>query len=182
MAEIFRKISSIKLPQLDREAQGEDYWREHKGVVRCPRCGNVHFKKRWYASSSDLRGRLKIKKLSITETKFCQACRMIKEHTFEGEIFIDGFPSYKKKELLRLINNFGERAVKIDPQDRIIKIEETKTGYRVTTTENQLAGKLARKIKEVFKMVKVHYSRSPEPAEVSRIFVTFHGARGSKFS
>ena len=97
MAEIFRKISSIKLPQLDREAQREDYWREHKGVVRCPRCSNVHFKKRWYASSSDLRGLLKVKKLSITETKFCQACRMIKEHTFEGEIFIDGFPSYKKK-------------------------------------------------------------------------------------
>lgn len=169
----FRKTSSIKLPQRDREAEYEEYWREHKGIAKCPKCSNVHFKKRWYASEEDLRRRLKIKKLSIAETKLCQACKMIKEHTFEGEIFIEESPVHHRKELLRLVRNFGERATQRDPQDRIIKIEEIDKRYRVTTTENQLAVKLAKKIRDVFKTVKIRISHSPEPAEVVRIHVTF---------
>ncbi len=156
MARIFRSTSSIKLPQRGREAQGEEYWREHKGVTKCPKCGNVHFKKRWYASEEDLRSRLKAKKLEIAERKICPACIIINSHTFEGELFIEEFPAHHQRELLRLIKNFGERATQIDPQDRIIKVEETGKGYRVTTTENQ-------------------FSHSPEPAEVDRIHVIFHG-------
>lgn len=175
MARIFRKTSSIKLPQRDREPQHEEYWREHKGITKCPGCGNVHFKKRWCASEDDLRERLKIKKLEIAEKKICPACKMIKEHTFEGELFIEEFPGHLRNELLRLIKKFGERAIRIDPQDRIIKVEEMKTKYRVTTTENQLADKLAKKIRDVFNTVDIRFSHSPEPAEVDRVHVTFHG-------
>jgi NMD protein affecting ribosome stability and mRNA decay len=176
MARIFSKPSSIKLPQRDREAQHEQYWREHKGIIKCPRCGNVHFKKRWYSSEQYLRIRLKLKKLEIAEEKFCQACKMIKQNVFEGELFIEEFPGSRKKELLRLIKNFGERAIAIDPQDRIIKIEGTQKGFRITTTENQLVDKLAKKIKDVFKSVDIHFSHSAEPAEVDRVHVTFRGA------
>ncbi|MBI2120733.1 MAG: hypothetical protein HYT94_03880 [Parcubacteria group bacterium] len=163
-------------PQRGREDKNEAYWREHAGVTKCPKCGNVHFKKRWYASEADLAHRLKKKKLEITERKFCQACTMVKEHMFEGEVFVEGFSSKQKNELLNLIKNFGERATERDPQDRIIKIEKTEKGYRITTTENQLAGKLAKKIKDVFKKVDVRISHAPEPAEVSRVRVAFRQA------
>lgn len=165
-----------KQPQPGREAENEAYWREHKGITKCPRCGNVHFKKRWYASAEDLAERLKVKKLEIAERKLCQACKMIKEHLFEGEVFIEGFSANQKNELRNLIKNFGTRATERDPQDRIIKIEKTDTGYRITTTENQLANKLAKKIKDVFKTVDVHFSRTPEPEEVSRVHVVFREA------
>ncbi len=172
MVRIFRKSGSIKLPQRGREAEREDYWREHKGITKCPKCGNVHFKKRWLLEK-DLKRRLKVKKLEISEIKICPACKMIKEHVFEGEIFIERVPPRCREELLRLIRNFGKRAESIDPQDRIIKIESIDKGYRITTTENQLANKLAKKIRGVFNAVKIHFSRSPEPAEVVRIHVVF---------
>ena len=173
MARIFRSTSSIKLPQRGREAQNEEYWREQKGITKCPRCDNVHFKKRWYASAEDLRKRLGVKRLAFAERRFCQACAMIKNRTFEGEVFLEGFPLRRQGELLCLVRNFGERASGIDPQDRIIEIGETKGGYRVTTTENQLAHKLAKKIKDAFNTVDIRSSYSPEPAEVERIHVTF---------
>lgn len=175
MARIFIKERSLRQPPRGREAENEEYWREHKGTAKCPKCGNVHFKKRWYSSEEDLRSRLKVKKLEIAEKKLCQACQMIEGNTFEGELFIEEFPSHLRKELLRLIKNFGKRATEIDPQDRIIKVEEAKRGYRVTTTENQLADKLAKKIRDVFNTVEIHFSHSAEPEEVDRIHVIFHG-------
>lgn len=175
MVNKLRKISSRKLLPRHCEMKNEEYWKERKGVVKCPNCVNVHFKKRWYASEEDLRRRLKIEKLSIAETKLCPACKMIKERAFEGEVFIEGFPERHIKELLRLVKNFGERTTQIDPQDRIIKIEETDKGYRITTTENQLADKIANKIKDAFNTVDIQFSFSAEPAEVSRIHVVFRG-------
>lgn len=163
-----------KQPQPGREAENEAYWREHKGIIKCPRCDNVHFKKRWYASEKELSERLKVGKLKIAERKFCQACKMDKEHLFEGEVFVEGFSARKKSELLKLIKNFGERATMRDPQDRIIKIEKISAGYRITTTENQLASKLAKKIKDIFKTVQVFFSYSSEPAEVVRVRVVFN--------
>ena len=99
---------------------------------------------------------------------------MIEERAFEGEILIEEFPTHHRKELLRLARKFGERAMKRDPQDRIIKIEETEKGYRITTTENQLADRLAKKIKDVFNTVDIHFSYSSGPEEVDRIHIIFH--------
>lgn len=100
--------------------------------------------------------------------EIAQACKMVRDHTFEGELFIEEFPSRHRQEVLRLITNYGNRATAIDPQHRLIKVEETPKGHRVTTTENQLADKLAKKIKDVF-------SHAAEPAEVDRFRVVFNG-------
>lgn len=173
MTDIFRKRSSIKAPQRDREAKNEDYNRERKGIIECPTCHNVHFKKKWYASLNDLKQHVKNKELKIEHSAPCPACTMIREHLFEGEIMIENFPATVERELVNLIRNYGERATEHDPQDRIIQIEEIPTGYRVTTTENQLAHRLAKKIKDVFNTVEIHFSHSKEPFEVSRVRVTF---------
>lgn len=175
MARIFIKERSLRQPPRDRKAEREEYWREHKGATKCPVCGNVHFKKRWYSSEEDLRRRLKTKRLEITETKLCPSCKMIEDNAFGGELFTEEFPNHLRKELLHLIKNFGKRAMELDPQDRIIKITETKRGYHITTTENQMADKLAKKIRDVFNTVKIHFSHSPEPNSADRIRVTFHG-------
>ena len=169
----FTQSSVVKLPLRGRAAKNEEYWREHKGIVACPRCKNLHTKKRWYVSEDKLKRTLKTSKIIVTEKKSCPACTMIKNHTFEGEVFIEGFPTEMKQELKNLINNFGERATAIDPQDRIIATETTRKGYRVTTTENQLANKLAKKIRDAFNTVEVTFRNSAEPSEVSRVHVIF---------
>lgn len=169
----FTRSSVVKLPLRGRAAKNEEYWREHKGIVACPRCKNLHAKKRWYVSEDKLKRTLKTSKVAATEKKVCPACTMIKNHMFEGELFIEGFPVAMKKDLKNLINNFGVRATAIDPQDRIIAVETTRKGYRVTTTENQLVNKLAKKIRDAFNTVEIAFSNSAEPSEVSRVHVVF---------
>ncbi|MBI2086676.1 MAG: hypothetical protein HYT69_00650 [Candidatus Zambryskibacteria bacterium] len=175
MARIFRKPSSIKLPQRDREAQREEYGREGAGISECPDCGNVKFRKRWYRSASAVKSHLKNPplKIKVSRKERCPACTMIKERVFEGEVFIDDFLKEHRKVLLNLIKNFEKEALKRDPQDRIITLEKTQAGWRITTTENQLADRLAKKIKGAFNTVKISFSHSKEPFEVDRVHVVF---------
>ena len=170
----FRKTRSLKIPQPGREAEHDEYGREHRGVIECPRCHNVHFKKRWHHSIDALNAHKST--LEVTKKALCRACKMEQDHLFEGELLIKECPERHREELIRLIHNFDKRAQEIDPQHRIMKIEETAQGaYRVTTTENQLADRLAKKIKGVFNAVEIQLLHSKEPYKVDRIHVTFHG-------
>lgn len=173
MNKIFNNPSSVKLPQADREAEHEEYGREHKGVAVCPMCRNVHFKKMWHAPGSSPKHEEGVA-ATPTREELCPACKMVKEHLFEGELFVEEVPAEHKTELLNLIHNVGRHATEIDPQHRIIDIEETDKGLRVTTTENQLVDRIAKKIQEAFKAVDVHSSHSKEPYEVDRVHAVFH--------
>lgn len=137
----------------------------HKGIVICPVCHNILFKKSWHAADSKNLLGLKQEAALI----LCPACTMIKDHTYEGEIIIKGIPQKSVTEMLHMIANFGAQAKKRDPQDRIIEITQTKDGYRVLTTENQLAVKIAKKIESTFNNMKADISFSREPYETTRI-------------
>ena len=139
-----------------------------KGMVICKSCQAVFYKKSWHHSKN-----LKPKTYNL-EPKLCPACQMIKNHQFEGEITITNIPENHYQELINLIKNFCQRAYEIDPMDRLIGIKKTKDGLIVTTTENQLAVKLAKKIKDVFKKVQIKISYSSEPSEVVYIKLTFN--------
>lgn len=167
--------SSIKRPQEDREAENEEYWREQKGVLLCPECGNVHFKKRWYASRSDLlsRNKTKSKFFVIAKNQTCPACEMVKNHEYEGELIAEGVPNHLQVELLNLIQKFGGEAMRRDPQDRIITAKKSGNTFRVTTTENQLADRLGKKIHKAFRPSTIHFTHSREPFEVDRIRVVY---------
>lgn len=170
------KKGTIKIPAENRRAQHEEWGRERSGATECPRCGNVHFLKRWYSGRRALETALK-KKIGILKPERCPACKEIAAKQFEGEVMIVGVPEKKKTELRRLIKNFGSRALLRDPQDRIIAVRES-TGGRiiVTTTENQLAVRLAKKVKEVFKTAHPDILYSKEPSEVVRVRVSFRPA------
>lgn len=171
MANIYANRSSIKLPERHRIDQHGGLGGD-KGVTVCPECHNVLYKKEWHHPGHASIARTKHDGGKVRRTA-CPACIMIKNRLFEGEVFIENFPYRHREELLNLIRAFGKRAEGIDPQDRIIRVDETAGAYRVTTTENQMAVKLAKKIREVFNTVKVRISYAPEPAEVSRIRVFF---------
>jgi hypothetical protein len=175
MSTIYKRRSLIKLPACGGEAENEEYWIEHKGMVLCPGCGNVHFKKRWYASMRDVLSRKSVLRShsKIEGEQLCQACKMIRNHEFEGELFLENFPRKTQTELLRLIRSYGARAIEADPQDRIIEIQKFKKKFRVTTTENQLADRMAKKVRDSFKKVRLHFSHSREPFEVDRIHAIY---------
>ena len=170
----FRKTGSLKTPQPGRKAEHDEYGHEQKGILECPTCHNVHFRKRWHHSIDSLNAHAK-STLQVTKKVLCRACKMTQAHLFEGELLVEECPERHQEELLRLIYNFGKRAKEVDPQHRIIKIEEISQGaYRVITTENQLADRLAKKIREVFNAVELQLSHSKEPYKLDRIHVTFH--------
>jgi NAD-dependent SIR2 family protein deacetylase len=133
-------------------------------VLICPHCRSVYYGKSWKRKLKNLR----FKQIKL---ELCPACQMIKDKKFEGELILENIPERFKEEIKRLIKNFGKRASLIDPQDRIISVEEKKIkrptaqrkrgaksrkefekaiDLRILTTENQLAQRLAKKIKETF--------------------------------
>lgn len=167
------KIFSKKLPSRDRVEENEEWMREIKGIEMCPVCENVYYKKRWHRSLASLAKLSKNFEKSKLNQKICPACKIIRDHAFEGEVFIENIPSNYLKDIENLIHAFGQRTIQKDPQDRIIKVEKGNDGFRVTTTENQMAVRLAKKIRDAYRSVNLDISHAPEPAEVSRVKVTF---------
>ena len=117
-------------------------------ILICKKCKSVYWYKEWHHQLDDYPGLRKSKRLKFT---ICPACQMILDGKFEGEIILEGVPEKLKKEIKKLAQNFGKRAFEKDPLDRIISIKENREGdVRILTTENQLAQRLAKKIKQTF--------------------------------
>lgn len=138
----------------------------------CRVCKAIYFNKSWHHGDQiniDV-----VKKNHFAWTTRCPACKMVESHRFEGLITIQNIPGRLSKELLRLVKEYSNRAYEKDCQHRLIEVlkQDPKT-WIVTTTENQLANKLARKISESFDHVDVKVSYSPEPREVVKVLVDF---------
>lgn len=172
MAKVFTKGAGVKLPERHREPQHGEYGEAQKGILVCERCSNVFFKKEWHHAGDKLLEQLH---LSLRGVRFtlCPACKMATQGLFEGEILIENVPKKYEVELIRLLHAYGKRAEQIDAQHRVIGLYRIRSGFRVTTTENQLAVKLGKKIRDVFKKADLHISYSPEPSEFDQVRVTF---------
>lgn len=168
MNKIFNKTYSIKLPS----RRSDESATTKKGILCCLKCNNVYFKKRWLSSLKEVERRSKMK-ATISGKGLCPACKMKESGLFEGELFIDNFPKEETEKLLRLISNFSNTAIEIDPQDRVLSIDKTVRGYRIITTENHLVNRMAKKIKDAYKNVEIHFSYSQEPFKVNRVHVTY---------
>ncbi|MBI2037006.1 MAG: hypothetical protein HYT14_01435, partial [Candidatus Liptonbacteria bacterium] len=107
-----------------------------KGIVFCDTCGITYYKKAWH---HNLRHFKSFEKDVPVVFRTCPACQMIKNKQYEGLVRLVNVPPKLQRELERLIRNYGERAYQRDPLDRVIAAKKTKSGYEVTTTENQLA-------------------------------------------
>lgn len=167
------KLSKVKVPKSHKEDRKED--KTKKGVLVCPECQNYFFKKSWHADfESFLKAMKREFKKVHTSPQLCPACSMIKQHVYEAVVVIEDVPRQFHDEIINLANGFASRAYIRDPQDRIIAIEEGRTRMRITTTENQLGAKLARKIADVFKnRVTLRRSFSREPHEKEHITLRF---------
>lgn len=139
------------------------------GLVFCRECNCVYYKKSWH---HNLRYLKKLRENLPVKFAVCPACRMIKNKQFEGQIEINNVPQKISKELIHLIQSFCRRAYERDPLDRLISVNQPQNQRKsasmiVRTTENQLAVKLAKKIREVFKSasrrveMKISYSSAP---------------------
>lgn len=141
-----------------------------KGLLICKVCKAVYFKKRW------LHGLEKIKSenqnLSVV-FKTCPACALIETKQFEGKISIENASEKNQKEIIDFVKAYGKRAWERDPMDRVISIVKNKKEIIITTTENQLALKLSRKLKQMLSKSTKDISFSPGPSDVVYVKIKF---------
>lgn len=169
MSNVFQsKGRKVKLPKSGHAL--EEFGGGKKGLVFCSQCRAAYYKKSWHQSLLNLKS---VKEDAPVKFVLCPACKMIKDGQFEGRIIISGVPQNLMAELTNLIKGFCERAYQRDPMDRLIEIKKVKNGLVVTITENQLANKLAKKIKETFNNIKTKTTFSKDPSDVARIVVEF---------
>lgn len=168
MGEIFRKPHNIKLPKSQHEV--EEFSAE-KGLVLCKDCGVCYYKKRWHAGLEKLNLPEKDQPMHFAS---CPACTMINNKQYEGRVTIKNFPDNQSEQLEKLVEGFGNRAYDRDPMDRVIEIKKLGNGnWQITTTENELANKLAHKIKDTFNKLKSEIRFAPEPSDVAEITIKF---------
>lgn len=71
------------------------------------------------------------------------------EHTYgpgwAGEVVIEGLNEAEKGEVLGLVRHTGNKGPR-DPNDRVVKIEDTKDGLRILTAENRLALSIGKRV------------------------------------
>ena len=164
----------LKQPPRKGVAQRDEHGHERPGIIICPDCGNVHYHKRWWKNSDSGLKKLVVMHYRTAAHTRCPACTMAHERLFEGEVIIENIPRKFKIDLRNLIDRFGLTATEMDPQDRIMTMDKSDSEWRITTSENQLADRLAKKIRDSFKHhTQIHISHSKEPYEVDRVKVAF---------
>lgn len=158
----------FKQPRLKNDEQ--EFRRGKKGILMCSDCGAAYYEKSWHHSLLKIKS---VKKDTPVDFSLCPACKMVKNHQFEGEVTILNIPSKQRAELINFIEGFCERAYDRDPMDRLIEIKKSGDSLVVTTTENQLANKLGRKIKNLFNNVKAETKFIAAPGDVGRVRIEF---------
>lgn len=170
MSKKLKNVSKIKWPKPRTEAA--EFGLARAAGVRCSRCGAVYHTKSWHHA-----GEMPSEKPGGGTYRLnmvlCPACTMIRHRQFEGELTIERPPSVFRRELTNLIHAYGERACEMDPEHRVIAVKKRGANLIVTTTENQLAAKLAKKIKSAFPPVAIQIRHTREPSDVGRVCVQF---------
>lgn len=174
MAEKFKK-SNPRTPKLSKHEEAE-FGPGKKGLIICNDCGAVYFKKHWHHNLERLNNpeaSSLAKNSAAVSFARCPACAMIKNKQYEGRVTVVGCPARKREELLAVIENFGTYWNGKDVLHRIIETKNEGERIVVTTTENQLAAKLGRKIADVFPGVTTRVAYRGEPSDVCDVAVTF---------
>lgn len=89
-------------------------------------------------------------------------------YLYEGEVNLLNLGA-DKNEVLRLTKNVAARALKRDPEDQVLKIEDKKDSLRILTSENQLALSIGKQVAQAFKggVLKIQFSHQEEVARVT---------------
>lgn len=142
----------------------------------CERCQAVWFDGHWHTApklAAELKAKKKFAK-SSGKPVLCYECHLAVNGSadptkmlFEGELTLDGLSDASEKaKILSTCRNFGARASKRDPEDRIISIDDRGERVVITTTENQMAVGMGKAVDAAFKggKLRIVWSKDDMPA------------------
>ncbi len=151
--------------------------RKLSGTRLCARCGAVWFDGHWHTAPA-LAATVKAgrKRVSGKGESLCYECHYAvhgpadpAKIPFEGQLTLDGLRDVSEKaKILSTVRNFGARASRRDPEDRIISIDDRGERVVVTTTENQMAVGMGKAVDAAFKggRLRIAWSDGDLPARV----------------
>ena len=154
-----------------RSRKATQVFEAHKGIVVCKTCGAAYFKKRWTHGLEELR--VKEGKDEAVSFAVCPACQMIANRQYEGRITVKNLPAQHEKDLEDVVRGFSRRAFERDVMHRLIGIKKTGANWVITTTENEMAGKMAHHIKESLRGAKSRTHFAGDPSDVAEIVIDF---------
>ncbi|MCD6094467.1 hypothetical protein J7J39_00985 [bacterium] len=144
-----KKFIPKLLPWHFPKKKSEEGEKGKKDIIVCPECEAFYWYKSWHHSLDEYP---ELRENKEVKFELCPACKMTKEGKFEGEVILENVPEKIREELVNFINNFNEEENRRDPLARIISVEDIAKGMiRVTFTQNQLAKKLAKRLKKTYK-------------------------------
>jgi len=120
----------------------------------CPTCKLIYHNKHWFWDDEllqQLEDKAKKGEIEIYH-RDCPACRRIKEHYPMGIVRVRGeFWKVHRGEIFNLIRNEERRAQKVNPLERIIKMEESKGELIIETTSGVLAHRIGNVLEKSYK-------------------------------
>lgn len=152
--------------------QPEAFGGAKKGVVICETCNIFYYKKSWHHDGDTFIAARANKDIPVSFA-VCPACKLIKSKQCLGKITVKNIPAAQKTDLLNLIKGYGERAFDRDPLERLISSVVSGSSVTVKTTNNQLAQRLGKKIKETFNKVKLTTAYMRQPGDVANVTIEF---------
>jgi hypothetical protein len=165
-----KKRSSKSPTGRSRSAWWEKETKKRKGMMMCGNCAAVYFDGHWHtipAMASTLKGGRKPVDAAICYECHCAAGIIDRKEGFEGILTLDGLEdAAEKAEILATARNFGKRATKRDPNDRVINIDDRGARVIITTTENQMAVGMGKAVDASHKGGKLRISWSDDDLPV----------------
>lgn len=120
-----------------------------KGPVICRTCKAIYANKRWRIDSDEAR---KLAASRDTQKIVCPACQKIKDDYPEGIVTLTWSDLREHETEIRgLIANVEERALSVNPLERVIKITRLKKDLEVKTTNDRLAQRIGRELVRAYK-------------------------------
>ena len=165
-----KRIRALRTSHQESRKERQEFGKGKFEYIFCPEGDEVYYHKSWHHVLEDAKYWRQDKNLAF---KLCPFHQMVKNGQYEGEVVIQNVPEKYKNELIKLIENRGKTAYRIDVLDRVIKIEDNGSEVRVETSENQLAQKISNAISSRFKNVKEERTRGGSESDVVRIKIMF---------
>lgn len=119
---------------------------EYEDKSVCRKCEAVYINKRWSVKEEHRQA------AEGGPKALCPACRKIKENYPSGYVTLKGaFLKDHKEEIVNLLKNKEERAMHINPLERIIDLDDKGDTLEVTTTTEKFAQRIGQMMKKTYK-------------------------------
>ena len=132
----------------------------------CNKCHAIYHNKRWHFDENEIKS---LPENHSRQKISCPACQKIEDHFASGIVTLRGqFIKAHKQEIINLVKNAEERAMGLNPLERIIDILPNGETMQITTTHEKLAQRIGRSLHRAFSgKVAYQWSRGDKMARVN---------------